>query len=50
LREEYNALYNSHAELLEALQSIARGPTNGQIERGESAESIARAAIQKAGG
>lgn len=35
-------------ELLEALQAIARGLTNGQKERGETFQSIARAAIAKA--
>lgn len=35
-------------DLLEALQAIARGLTNGQRERGETVESIALSAIAKA--
>lgn len=35
-------------DLLEALKAIASGLTNGQIERGETFQSIARAAIAKA--
>lgn len=37
-------------ELLEALEAISKGLTNGQKERGETLQSIARAAIAKAKG
>ena len=37
-------------DLLEALQAIERGLTNGQKERGETFQTIARAAIAKATG
>jgi hypothetical protein len=37
---------NSHNKLVVALKAIARGLTNGQLDRGETFESIARAAIE----
>ena len=41
---------NSHADLVAALEAIARGLTNGQLERGETPATIARAALKAAKG
>lgn len=48
--EEHAHLIASAPALLEALEAIERGLTNGQKDRGESFQSIARAAIAKAKG
>lgn len=38
---------NDNENMLHALQSIARGLTNGQIERGETLQDLAQQAISK---